>query len=52
MDKHESVKVTLSIEDWAYVISGISLLDIPLEAKARINTAIFDSARDTVRALS
>lgn len=52
MDEQELVKVELSVRDWATVISGISGLDIPPAAKARINTAIFESARATQRVLS
>jgi hypothetical protein len=52
MDEQEPVTVTLSIQDWATVINGLSLLDIPLSMKARINTAIFESARQTQRVLS
>jgi hypothetical protein len=52
MDKKEPVNVTLCIEDWAVVINALSLAAVPIETKSRINTTIFECARDTERTLS
>jgi hypothetical protein len=52
VDQKEPVNVTLCVEDWAVVINALSEAHVPLDTKSRINTIIFECARDTVRTLS
>lgn len=50
-DNQESVEVTLHLTDWATVIVALSTADIPASTRERINTAIFERARETARVL-
>ncbi len=51
-DKNECINVTLTLSDWATVVTALALSNASLADKERINSTIFDSARSTERALS
>lgn len=48
----ECIDVTLTLADWATVVTALSLSHASLADKERINSTIFACARSTERALS
>lgn len=51
-DSRENVAVTLTIEDWAVILLALSMNRTEPETQSRITQAIYESARQTTRALS
>lgn len=51
-DRNECIQVTLRLEDWATIVTALACSHAPLADKERINSTIFDSARQTERTLS
>lgn len=51
-ERCERIQVTLTVNDWATVITALAHSPAPLADKERINSTIFDSAKRTARVLS
>jgi hypothetical protein len=52
-DRNQCIQVTLRLEDWATVVTALALsTHAPLVDKERINSTIFESAKQTERILS
>jgi hypothetical protein len=51
-DSQEPVSVTLCLDDWAMILFALSTADVPASTKERINTKVFECARETVRVLT
>lgn len=51
-DRDEVVSVPLCIKDWAVLVTALAQSAAPLEEKERINSMIFDCARNTERMLA
>lgn len=48
-DRKEPVNVTLCIEDWAVLITALASSSASLDVKERINSTIFQCAKETER---
>lgn len=42
MDTCQKISITLSVDEWAEVVAAVSLSNLPLESKDKINSHVFD----------